>query len=294
MKFINQPNLHLTSTKWDAGHLDRFLDSEWGDKLFNASRFRSESAEMYPPKPAFENSIRPSVSFLSQPRVSTQPCVLKSDETLGNTSPFPLQAKSYKPSPVLLSQQRLHRGERIKSLERRAAELTDAQAALLLPKRRRDILQKKLETLSKLKDTKTKHGLDTKLNRILEGAFPRGLTVTVQSASCCKTANVQYSSPRQQGKVKAVIHKNTRTSPDVEFSNPAAAQPEYIPIRRGQMHVPGNPTFLETRAHIFEAPPQRHWNQARMMHLIHQDRGLRNFNIISGASVRSSSSTPHH
>jgi hypothetical protein len=293
MELINQPNLHLTSTKWDAGHLDKFLDSEMGDRLFNASRFRSQSAEMYPPKPVFENSIRPSVSFLSQPRESMQPNVLKSDEPLGKTSPFPLQAKSYKPSHVPLSQQRLYRGEQIKSLERRAAELTDAQAARLLPRQRRDILQKKLETLRKLKDSKTKHGLDTKLNRILEGAYPRGLTV--QSASGAKTVNVRYSSPRQQGKAEAVIHKNTRTSPDVRFSNPDAAKPEYIPIRRGQMHVPGNPTYIETRAHIFEAP-QRSWNQARMMHLMHQDRGYRNFNIISGAShsVRSSSSTPHH
>lgn len=68
----------------------------------------------------------------------------------------------------------------------------------------------------------------------------------------------------------------------MEFSNPTAAKAEFVKIRRGQMHVPGTHPFEVTKRHIFEGPVKA-TNEARKQYLMQQDRGFRNFNIISGA-----------
>lgn len=197
MDLSNKPNLQLTGSNWDATHLDKFLDSEWGDKLFNASRFRSSSAIPYPIRPVFETSIRPSVSFLNQPRESSAPTVYLPSTTLSKTNPSPLQTTSFRATIQPLSEQRLKRGELIKSLEQRAAELTNAQAALLRPIQRRALLNSKLETLKKLQKTKAKHASDTKLSRILEHGYPRGVLVAGGESIQFDPSS---TSPRQQGK----------------------------------------------------------------------------------------------
>jgi hypothetical protein len=218
---------------------------------------------------------------------------------LAKTTLFPLQSVGYKPLLPPLSQKRLNRGEKIKTLEQRAAELTNAQAALMFPEQRRALLRQKTETLKKLKATKTKHGLDTKLCRILEHEYHKGLILEhggpsvalgtsfrgspspgAEDQSCLKKNRPNSKSSPALTRSNQLLVKHTRTSPGIEFLNPAA-ETQAPPIRRGQKHVPGNLTFNETKAHLFETPIKPA-SQARMQHLIEQDRRTRNFNIISG------------
>lgn len=82
-EFYNKPGVVLSGKSWGVQHLDRFLASEWGVRLFkpnkkpNITVNADETFGFYPSSP-----IRPSASFLAQPREKTPAVILRTNSSV--------------------------------------------------------------------------------------------------------------------------------------------------------------------------------------------------------------------
>lgn len=61
-------NFHPQGSSWTVSHLDRFLQSEWGQRLFSAKETKSPLQTYSLCKTTVEGKIRPSPAFLAVPR----------------------------------------------------------------------------------------------------------------------------------------------------------------------------------------------------------------------------------
>lgn len=291
--FANKANLTLHGTTWDAKHLDKFLKSEWGDRLFNASKSNQ------PPEPAkniegiktVDTNIRPSPAFLTLPRssaiiapVPTQAPVITGVVThtqfQDNQQPISIQKKDH-----------IEISKKMQKIEQELKGIREAQMERVTPDRRRQLFEGEKKREQMLKKLKEEKAMITKQNRIIKSGYPEGI-LGVDAPNLPDTKlywkeqkeierSRSLQANRWQQRAQNIM-KNTSTSPGITFSNPNSAElpGEKVRAKKKVDEIPEQ--YHDTFGALF-VPKTEKRDPDRAQRLKELNRGERNFDIISGA-----------
>lgn len=283
-EFHNKPCVNLRGNTWDVKHLDNFLASAWGEKLFQSKRGTENSyAPQQLPLMTSNSSIRPSAAFLSLPR--TQPPVQPLEKPKGNTLIHP-SSNPYT-APVL-------------NLEKISKDLTtleekrikDAQEYLKVipPSKRKQLFEAEKHRNKEYLKLKHEKIRETKKERVLSSGYRSGvLGVDLGRRDQIKSASLGVKSTECDDKSKEIrrglrtqnIMSHTSPSANIQFFNSKHVEGEQEKPR-GLKKVEEIPShYHNTYNTLFVTKPET-CNPDRSERLKDLWRGNRNFNIISG------------
>ena len=285
-EFHNKPSVNLRGSTWDVKHLDNFLSSQWGEKLFQ-SRKPSENSKLPEQLPFLytNSSIRPSAAFLSLPR--DQPPIqslLKSSE---NSLIPSSQAKTYTAPTVDVDviSKKLHH------LDEQRARDDQELCKIIPPAKRRQLFEAEKhrnKVYSKLKQEKL---AETKKDRVVRNEYRSGvLGVDLTERKSGKSAT--WGTKEAVRNEKSVetnralrahnIMVHTAPSPNVQFFNTGVTEGE--PEKpRGLKKVQEIPQHYHDTYSALFIPKPRNDNTERTQRLKELWRGNRDFDIISGS-----------
>lgn len=263
-----QPGLSLHGTTWDAKHLDKFLSSQWGERLFNTKQSQDSYSK---PLANFDNcSIRPSMSFLAVSR-NNVPVY----DAPPNSGPSAL-THSRSPQPSNWNQI----SDKISRLHQKKS-LCEAQESKVLPPKKKKELFESIKNYQEEINALKKQKLEIiKKNRILEKGYPNGV-LGVPSEST--TRNNQNSARIRRYARALNIMKHTGTNSGIEFGHSLSTdqvpeKPSGIKYLRNSMPQ----HYHNTHRELF-CPQEKTKSAQREKRLKEVWRGNRDFNIISGA-----------
>ena len=279
-EFHNKPGVNLRGSTWDVKHLDSFLASAWGEKLFK-SKMPTETSYYNKQLPLMtaNSSIRPSAAFLTLPR--TQPPVQALEKKTGNT----LIHQSGNPySPPVPNVE--HITSQMVTIEnQRQADLKEL-SKVIPPSKRKQLFEAEKhrnQEFLRLKHEKIK---ETKKNRILSNEY-RGaiLGVDVQDRSKSKSSTYMKGSDQVleiRKKLRSEnISKHTKPNPNIQFFNSDQnAAMEEKP--RGLKKVEEIPSHYHDTYHALFVNKPSTTNPERSDRLKNLWRGCRDFNIVTG------------
>ena len=282
-QFANRANLSLHGRTWNAAHLDSFLRSQWGEKLFVAGKQRDDSSGMQLPpdmqiRSTTDSRIRPSPAFLSLPREAPPATDFQSARTaLEFDWKAPEATQDFRKRPV----DTVALGKSIQAAEGRKLALEKESARLLPPPARRQLYEAEKKQSMDYTNMKSQRLLLIKQQRILEHAYPDGLirqgtregrskTLTQSSRTVDRTSTLQFK---------------RRTSPDIEFGNPEFGSTSPVLPRFQLKRFPEiyKHHYHDTHQALFIPDPD-HQEAGRLDRLTQLTRGNRVYNIVSGTS----------
>jgi hypothetical protein len=279
-EFHNKPGVSLRGSTWDVKHLDSFLASAWGEKLFQ-SKLPTESSTLPQQLQVMSanSSIRPSAAFLTLPR--TQPPVQSFEKRCGNTL-IHSSTNPYSPPKLNLDQVTTQ----LASIEHLREKDLKELSKVIPPSKRKQLFEaekhRNLEYL-KLKHEKIR---ETKKNRILSNEYREAiLGVEVPKRATSKSAgfvkgNEQVVEIRKKLRADNIA-RHTRPNPNIQFFNEDCHDSaEEKP--RGLKKVDQIPNhYHDTYGALFVNKPAT-TNPERADRLKYLWRGCRDFNIVTG------------
>lgn len=291
--FANKANLTLHGTTWDAKHLDKFLKSDWGDRLFNSnqSNMPTEKVKKQEGIQTVDTNIRPSPAFLTLPRSSGVTATIHTSApmTVGIVTHAQFQDTQ---QPVKLSKKDpIEIAKRMQKIEQELKGIKEAQYDRLPPNRRKQLFEGEKKREQQLKKLKEEKAMITKQNRIIKSGYPEGI-LGVDSPNLPDTKlywkeqkDIERSKSLQQNRWQQRAQnmmKNTSTSPGITFSNPNSAEvpAEKARAKKRVEEVPEQ--YHDTFGALFIPKVQKR-DPERAERLKELNRGERNFDIVSGA-----------
>ena len=282
-QFANKANLSLHGRTWNAAHLDSFLRSQWGEKLFVAGKQRDDSNSVQLPadlqiRSTTDSRIRPSPAFLSLPREAPPAPEFVSARS---TSDFDWtdseKTKDFRKRQV--DTVALAKG--IHTAEERKAALQKESARLLPPPARRQLYEAEKKQGMDYFALKSQRLLLMKQQRILENAYPDGL---IRQGTREGRSKVFSQSARAVARTSN-LKLQRRTSPDVEFGNPESGSTSPVPPRFQLKRFPEiyKHHYHDTHQALF-IPGGETQGIGRLDRLTQLTRGNRAYNIVSGTS----------
>jgi len=282
-QFSNRANLSLHGSTWNAAHLDSFLRSQWGEKLFVAGKQREDSNSVQLPadlqiRSTTDSRIRPSPAFLSLPREAPPATDFASARSATDFDWTDSEkTKDFRKQQV--DSVALARG--IQGAEERKKALQKESARLLPPPARRQLYEAEKKQGADYSALKSQRLLLMKQQRILEHGYPDGLIrqgtregrskVFSQSArAVTRTSNLQIQ---------------RKTSPDIEFGHPESGSTSPVPPRFQLKRFPElfKHHYHDTHEALF-IPGGDTQGTGRLERLTQLTRGNRAYNIVSGTS----------
>ena len=288
-EFRNKPSLTLRGSTWDVKHLDNFLASQWGEKLFQSKK-PSENSDIGSQLPFLysNGSIRPSAAFLAQSR--NQPPIQSLEKTTTSTLITKnLEKKCYTPPTVDIGEI----SKRLTSLEQQRIKDDQEFVKVIPPSKRRQLFEAEKhrnKVYSKLKNQKLS---ETKKERVIHNEYRNGiLGVNITERNDLKSVTwwnkirendeKNHCNEEKRNLRTQNIKIQTAPSPNIQFFNSNATEAE--PLKpRGLKKVDEIPQhYHNTHAALFVPIPQVE-NTERTQRLKELWRGNRDFDIISGS-----------
>ncbi|CAG9311821.1 unnamed protein product [Blepharisma stoltei] len=295
VNFHNKPSVTLHGSTWDAKHLDKFLSSQWGEKLFSSKRNSAMSLPPSQPNPALapflngDTNIRPSPAFISLPRTSEAPAFLTKE-----TKPMTMMSWRNDQRPFEPSQPDMIKiGEKMSQLEKRRLEDDTEYNKRILPSKRRQLYEAAKYREKEYKKLKNERLAIIKKERIISNAYPNGILgvdspdrpdLSSHYWKMQKQDMIKEQEDRLKREARAInMLKYRGTSPGIGFShsnieNPPVEKPRGL--KRVEDEVPEQ--YHNTHNSLF-VPTVDRISEDRNERLKSLWRGNRDYNIISGA-----------
>ena len=283
---INKPGLSLSGQTWDARHLDKFLSSEWGGKLYNHKKY-DEPQPVQSQSPYLRTSIRPSATFMSEAR--DRKVVSLIDKPLGNSL---LAWTGKSPSP-----QRKNLAEisaKMKELEKVQAKNEEEYTKLLSPGKRRQLFEAEKERLKQYASLKKERLEEVKNDRIVKIGYPGGI-LGIDSPDRPEASTYYCKVQKDNEKVKRNLVQNrmnramfimNKTSPNynIQFFNEKEGEGDRAEDRqRGIRRVEQGAVHYHDTYDALFTPLKDSSSPERAERLKQIWRGNRKFDIISGS-----------
>lgn len=283
-EFHNKPCVNLRGNTWDVKHLDNFLASAWGEKLFQSKRATEASyVPQQLPLMTSNSSIRPSAAFLSLAR--TQPPVQFLEKPKGNTL---IHSSVHPYSPPVLNIEKV--SGQLASLEEKRTKDAQEYLKVIPPSKRRQLFEAEKHRNREYLKLKHQKIRETKKERVLSSEYRSGVLGVeigrrdhVKSANCClKVAedNDKANKLRKNFRTQNIMN-HTSPSANIQFFNTKFSEGEKEKPRglKKVEEIPGH--YHNTYNTLFVTKPETS-NPERSERLKDLWRGNRNFNIISG------------
>ena len=243
-------NFYPHGSSWTVAHLDRFLQSEWGQRLFSAKETKSPS-QASPLCKTTDAKIRPSPAFLAAPRDTP----LLKDSSPHRRPASASTNRRYTPDVMLL--ETLSRGMTASSCRRQ--ELAGEARTLMSAKARRQLAVAEKKQEKDFAAFKSQRAMITKQQRLLANQPQSDFTGLPNRPVSARPVNSQLQSSIGFG-----------LSPP---SPPARPLLKRFPDR-------DHNTFQT----LFRPAPQSQADP-RKEQLLQLTRGSRPFNIVTGAAI---------
>jgi hypothetical protein len=279
----NKPGMTLSGKTWDAKHLDKFLNSEWGEKLYNHKKFDDPSLAL-PSSPFLQSSIRPSATFMSEPRDR------KVASTIDKPQGSPLvtwSSKSKSPTRANLSEI----SSKMKEIEKEQKKAESNYSKLLSPSKRKQLFEAEKERLKKYSELKKARLEEVKNSRIVTIGYPEGI-LGVDSPQRPEVSPYYYKIQRENEKLSKslaasrisramYIMNKTTASSQIQFFNEKNTE---VPVEKpcGIKKVENLPIHYHDTHEVLFTPSINTVSPERSERLKNIWRGQRNFNIING------------
>lgn len=286
-EFHNKPSVVLRGNTWDVKHLDNFLASQWGEKLFQSKKPSVNSGPQEQLPMIYSNSsIRPSAAFMSLNR--SQPPVQSLEKSFGNTLIHKSDTRrSFTPPSLDIEKV----SKQLVNMEKERARDNLEYMKTIPPSKRKQLFEAEKhrnKQYLKLKHDKIE---ETKKERVLTNGFRSGvLGVNITERSTINYKNwgtlnkdSEESNAELHRKARAMnILGHTAPSANIQFFNPYSneAEPEKA---RGLKKVEEIPEHYHDTHNALFVPKPESSNVERTQRLKELWRGNRDFNIISGA-----------
>lgn len=283
----NQPSATLSGSTWDAKHLDNFLSSEWGEKLYKTSKPSPFPSYQKPNSFFQKSSIKPSASFLSYNR-DNQP--LHNIEKPQGSSLLEYKDEKYGKNPF--QGDPLITNFKMKELEdMRRRDMLEYQK-VLSPFKRRQLLEAEKTRNQAYSELKNERLLGVKRQRILKGEYPEGI-LGVDSARRADFSPLYANKQKEYEKydkektvsrlnrAKNIMDHTCANQKIVFFNDPRSedVKEKATGMKRAE---DGSRHYHDTYAALFTPESFKSQNE-RAERLLQLGRGNRDFNIISGA-----------
>lgn len=287
-EFTNKPGLALAGKTWDAKHLDKFLTSEWGGKLYKQFKTIPDASVSGYTSPFLKSSIRPSASFMSEPRERKVVSSIDNHKLQGNSLvTWPTKSASKSPNRRNLAEVT----RKISELEEIQKKSETEYTKPMGPAKRKQLFEAEKHRIKVLNELKKEKMNEVKLNRIIQGAYPEGI-LGVDSPerpeksafySDVQKANDKFAKTQAANRINRAkyIMSHTSANPNIQFfneKNTEIAEQNLEGIKRVDatgVH------YHDTHTSIF-TPLTNQVSPDRNERLKTLWRGGRDFNIISG------------
>lgn len=285
-EFHNKPSVVLRGNTWDVKHLDNFLSSQWGEKLFKSKKpsIASNPQEQLPLIYS-NNSIRPSATFMSLNR--DNPPIQLLDKCQSNTLITQSNTqRTYTPPTLDIGKI----SKELVTMEKDKVKSNEEYMKIIPPSRRRQLFEAEKHRNKEFLKLKHDKILETKKQRVLSNEYKSGIlgvNPTERSAFNSKhwESNKTYKNDQSDYHSKARsmnIMKHTMPNANIPFFNPYTSEPD--PEKpRGLRRVTEIPEHYHDTHHAVFVPKPKSTNLDRTQRLKELWRGNRDFNIISGA-----------
>lgn len=272
----------LRGSTWDVKHLDNFLSSQWGEKLFQSKKLSENSkANQQLPFIYTNSSIRPSAAFLSLPR--EQPPI----QSFYKTSENSLIPKNSQTSPYVVPVVDVDvLSKKLLTLEQQQAKDEQEARKIISPGKRRQLFE--AEKYRNQVYAKTKHEKldETKKDRVVRNEYRSGvLGVSVTERKCAKSMTWRNKNNNCTDKMvlrTENIKTHTAPNPNIQFYNTKHSEGE--PEKpRGLKKVDEIPEHYHDTYNALFIAKSKNPNTERTQRLKELWRGNRDFDIISGS-----------
>lgn len=287
--FSNKPCLNLSGKTWDAQHMDKFLNSDWGTKLYKSPQRTQE------PSPIPQNSssvyakslIRPSASFMSEYRERPTVEILEKSRgsALDNFKPTSLSKTPQKSSPGEIT-------KKMRELDEQNRRDYEEYIKLISPKKRKQLFEAEKQRKKVYSELKNEKLLDVKRQRIVAYAYPQGI-LGVDHPDRGDFSPLYNKLQKENEKKQQIDHENrmnrakyimnhTAANAHIQFFNDKNT--EVISDKPvGPKRVEEVPIHYHNTQETLFTPEAYFKNPDRAIRLQDLSRGNRTFNIISGA-----------
>lgn len=282
-EFKNKPSVVLRGSTWDAKHLDSFLASQWGEKLFRSKRPSEHSGGRSQLPFLYSNSsIRPSAAFLALSR--DRPPVQALEKLFGDS----LAATGPDKKPYTLPIVELDEiSKKLNTIETQKKKDELEYIKTIPPSKRRQLFEAEKHRNKVYSELKQQKLTETKRDRILQNEYRSGII----------GVNISKSPNDYNKKIQEIEHQNdenrktfrmhnimnyTAPSANIQFFNTGVNEAEKDKPR-GLKRVEEIPEhYHDTQKALFE-PKFSTTNPERTQRLKELWRGNRDFDIISGS-----------
>lgn len=286
-EFHNKPSVVLRGNTWDVKHLDNFLASNWGEKLFNSKRPTERSAVVQPlPQLTGTSSIRPSAAFLTLTR--SQPPILPLEKPQPSSLIYTnTSQKSYTPPTLDIDKTT----KRLQSLESQRKKDEQEILKVIPPSKRRQLFEAEKHRNKQYLNLKHEKILETKKERVICSEYRSGvLGVNSERMHArnvwVKSVDKDAEKGVEERKVARAMNIMNHTAPsaNIQFFNSRAEEVQQGERNRGLRRVEEIPQHYHDTYNALFVPKPTSSNPDRTQRLKELWRGNREFDIVSGAA----------
>lgn len=224
-EFNNKPGLALAGKTWDAQHLDKFLGSEWGGKLYKQYKPVPDASHSVYVSPFLKSSIRPSASFMSENR--ERKVVSNIDNKTQGNALVSWPAKSVSKSPVRKNLTEIN--QKMIEIEEAQKKSAGEYTKLMGPTKRKQLFEAEKQRMKVYSELKKEKLNEVKLDRIVKWGYPEGI-LGVDSPerpekspfySNVQKTNDKFSKTQALNRINRAkyIMNHTNASPNIQFFN---------------------------------------------------------------------------